>query len=135
MNVVATVRLIALSSDMELEYLYLQVPAAMITAIASCRAVVRLMEFSTTEAYVHDMTHVVPQVTKTVPGTTVPCLLSRRGQSQSHRPEVHVTTEHITMAEYPTPDYDSPASKSGFSLGSYEQDLIPVKGISDKDVT
>lgn len=59
------------------------------------------MEFSTTEAYVHDMTHVVPQVTKTVPGTTVPCLLSRRGQSQSHRPEVHVTTEHITMAEYP----------------------------------
>jgi len=60
------------------------------------------MEFSATEAYVHDMTNVVPQtgkITKCVAGA-VPGLLSRREKSQGARPEVHVTTEHITMTEY-----------------------------------
>ncbi|KAF5363903.1 hypothetical protein D9756_000860 [Leucocoprinus leucothites] len=113
------------------------IPAAMITAIASCRAVVRLMEFSTTEAYVHDMSHVAhaSKTSKTV-ASVIPRLLPKREKSQSTRPEVHVTTEHITMAEFPSPGYGSPCSKSGFSLGSDRDSTSgkDAKTISDKDM-
>lgn len=69
------------------------------SSIAACRAVIRLMEFSATEAYVHDMTHVSGN--KGAKQSVIPRLRSRREKSMSTRPEVHVTTEHFTMAEFP----------------------------------
>jgi hypothetical protein len=58
------------------------IPAATITAIASCRAVIRLLEFSSAEVYVQGKSGLVS-----------------RGQITT-RPEIHVTTEHITMGEF-----------------------------------
>jgi len=63
------------------------IPAATITAIASCRAVMRLLEFSSSEAYVG----------KSAILTMGP---------KATRPEIHVTTEHITMGEFETPSDD-----------------------------
>lgn len=59
------------------------------------------MEFTATETYVHDMSHISGNGNKSAKHSVIPRLLSRREKSMSMRPEVHVTTEHITMAEFP----------------------------------
>ncbi|KXN87874.1 hypothetical protein AN958_07883 [Leucoagaricus sp. SymC.cos] len=110
------------------------VPAAMITSIAACRAVIRLMEFSTSEAYVHDMSHVA-QASNTVKQTILSRLHPKREKSMSTRPEVRVTTEHITMAEFPSPSYPSPCSKSGYSVESSDQGSAKdTKALSEKEI-
>jgi hypothetical protein len=58
------------------------------------------MEFNSKEAYVHDMSHVAAQTSKTAK-QSITRLLPKREKSMNTRPEVHVTTEHITMAEFP----------------------------------
>ncbi|KAF9449909.1 hypothetical protein P691DRAFT_515225 [Macrolepiota fuliginosa MF-IS2] len=112
------------------------VPAAMVTSIAACRAVIRLMEFSSSEPYVHDMSHISGSGTKSAKQSIIPRLRSKREKTMSTRPEVHVTTEHITMAEFPSPSYSSPCSKSGFSITSCEDSTSAkeAKGISEKDI-
>jgi len=61
------------------------IPAATITAIASCRAVIRLLEFSSGDVFVQGKTGLISKAHKTT------------------RPEIHVTTEHITMGEFDSP--------------------------------
>lgn len=69
------------------------------SSIAACRAVIRLMEFSATETYVHEMSKVGAK--KGTKPSIVPRWSRREKGMSSARPEVHVTTEHITMAEFP----------------------------------
>jgi len=110
------------------------IPAAMITSIAACRAVIRLMEFSASEAYIHDMSHVATGG-RSLKQSIIP--RARRREKCMSRPEVHVTTEHITMAEFPSPSYSSPGSKSAFSLSSGDLDLASAKdmnAVSEKDI-
>ncbi|KAH6915143.1 hypothetical protein BKA70DRAFT_1420088 [Coprinopsis sp. MPI-PUGE-AT-0042] len=74
------------------------IPAASITSIAACRAVIRLIEFKAPELYVHGAgpsSHIGSRRPFGPAGTPRPPKLS------SPRAEVHVTTEHITMAEFP----------------------------------
>ncbi|EKM80504.1 hypothetical protein AGABI1DRAFT_84946 [Agaricus bisporus var. burnettii JB137-S8] len=57
------------------------------------------MEFSATETYVHEMSKVGAK--KGTKPSIVPRWSRREKGMSSARPEVHVTTEHITMAEFP----------------------------------
>jgi len=66
------------------------IPAATITAIASCRAVIRLLEFSSGEIYVQGKSAVVSKTQKAT------------------RPEIHVMTEQITMGEFEASETPSP---------------------------
>ncbi|KAF8665804.1 hypothetical protein AX16_000248 [Volvariella volvacea WC 439] len=70
------------------------IPAATITSIAACRAVLRLLEFGSNEVYVHT----ISAITTSNPArqSVAPFPLAKANK----RPEVHVTTEHITMAEF-----------------------------------
>ncbi|KAF5393982.1 hypothetical protein D9757_000207 [Collybiopsis confluens] len=79
------------------------IPAAAITSIASCRAVMRLFEFTSNEVYVHSgmaQSGSGPHITRNPRISAAP-------QFAMARPEVIVTTEHITMSEFPS-DSDSP---------------------------
>ncbi len=58
-----------------------------------------MMEFSASEAYVHDMSHIASGG-KSIRQSVMPRARPRREKGMS-RPEVHVTTEHITMTEFP----------------------------------
>ncbi|RDB17243.1 hypothetical protein Hypma_001766 [Hypsizygus marmoreus] len=82
-------------------------PPATITSIAACRAVIRLMEFSSGDVYVHSM----PAITSIHPirHSVAPYSLPKSPIYVVKRPEVHVTTEHIAMAEFSA---TSPYSKS-----------------------
>jgi len=72
------------------------VPAAAISAIAACRAVMRLIEFNSTEVFVHSTsTHGV-----NTSGVLDPQSKPSRYTLSRSRPQVHVTTEHITMSEF-----------------------------------
>jgi len=89
------------------------IPAATITSIAACRAVIRLLEFSgTNDVYVHSMSNITS--THPIRHSMAPYSLPKSPKYALKRPEVHVTTEHITMAEFPSPSSagDSPYSKS-----------------------
>jgi hypothetical protein len=63
--------------------------------------VIRLLEFSSGEAYIHSL----PAIANSNPTrqNTAPYVHPKsKPQKYAHkRPEVHVTTEHITMAEFP----------------------------------
>ncbi|KAF9008688.1 hypothetical protein BDQ17DRAFT_1236446 [Cyathus striatus] len=77
-----------------------QIPAASITAIASCRAVIRLQEFNASgDVYVHSVSLATNSNTarQTI---AVPKLSKKAKKFSMTRPEVHVTTEQITMAEF-----------------------------------
>lgn len=78
------------------------IPAATITSIAACRAVMRLLSFQHNDLYVHSAVASTPRrADPGAPPTFKPQKLPLT------RPEVHVTTEHITMAEFPSPSGSS----------------------------
>ena|ERR1700722_11773743 len=63
------------------------------SSIAACRAVIRLMEFNGQDVYVQSMGQVShAQIRSTA---------SRPPKYTPPRPEIHVTTEAITVAEFP----------------------------------
>ncbi|RDB23295.1 hypothetical protein Hypma_009572 [Hypsizygus marmoreus] len=86
------------------------IPAATITSIAACRAVIRLLEFSSGDVYVHSMSAITS--THPIRHSIAPYSLPKSPNYVVKRPEVHVTTEHITMAEFPPSGANSPYSKS-----------------------
>ncbi|KAF8076169.1 hypothetical protein FPV67DRAFT_1470606 [Lyophyllum atratum] len=75
------------------------IPAATITSIAACRAVIRLLEFSSSDVYVHSVSNITS--THPIRHSMAPYALPKSPKYAVKRPEVHVTTEHITMAEFP----------------------------------
>ncbi|KAF8639928.1 hypothetical protein AX17_001178 [Amanita inopinata Kibby_2008] len=86
------------------------IPAATVTSIAACRAVIRLLEFSAADVYIHSMTGIVNGDPSRQ--SIAPFALPRVPKYALTRPEVHVTTEHITMAEFPTSSSPSPYDKT-----------------------
>ncbi|KAF6762761.1 hypothetical protein DFP72DRAFT_876875 [Ephemerocybe angulata] len=78
------------------------IPAATITSIAACRAVMRLLTFKGNDLYIHSAVASTPRRIDPNPPKFKPQKLPLT------RPEVHVTTEHITMAEFPTSGTSSP---------------------------
>ncbi|EAU84579.2 hypothetical protein CC1G_00098 [Coprinopsis cinerea okayama7 len=72
------------------------VPAASITSIAACRAVIRLVEFRSSDQFVPSASFGTNQGRRAFPAA-----VPGKPTKSSTRPEVHVTTEHITMAEFP----------------------------------
>ncbi|TFK43155.1 hypothetical protein BDQ12DRAFT_166518 [Crucibulum laeve] len=85
------------------------IPAATITSIASCRAVIRLLEFSSSEIYVHSTSIVTSShgARHSIVSPTLP----KFQKFVLTRPEVHVMTEHITMSEFSPADSESPYAK------------------------
>ena len=71
--------------------------------IAACRAVIRLLEFGSSEVYSLSMSAV--ENTNPVPHSIVqyarPKSKSQKYTPTSKRAEIHVTTENIAMAEFP----------------------------------
>ncbi|KAK7470872.1 hypothetical protein VKT23_002288 [Stygiomarasmius scandens] len=103
------------------------IPAAVVSSIASCRAVMRLLDFNTND------THYVQSVSVSVgrSGTTH----TIRRQSHKPYPEILVTTEHITRSEFPNVhDEESPSSGKTQS-GSFDiergRENFPFSGHSD----
>ena len=84
-----------------------QVPAACFSAIAACRAVIRLQEFSRPDVYVHSASQIVsggsaqsPNYTGGGASRAVRRFTSRRNDMQFARPEVHVTTDQFVVEDY-----------------------------------
>lgn len=65
-------------------------------SIAACRAVMRLLKFSSNDVYVHSVSI---NNSNPVRQSVAPFALPK-SPKYVRRPEVHVTTEHITMAEF-----------------------------------
>ncbi|KAK0242531.1 hypothetical protein EDD85DRAFT_293393 [Armillaria nabsnona] len=77
------------------------VPAALVSSIASGRAVMRLLDFHSHDVYVHSMSGMSSG--NTPPRAPAPAAFAVSVAAPPlTRPEVHVTTEHFTMHEYPT---------------------------------
>ncbi|KAJ8698062.1 hypothetical protein PTI98_004816 [Pleurotus ostreatus] len=102
------------------------VPAAAVSSIAACRAVIRLQEFASAEVYVHS--------TSQMSGGNNVVIAARRSMAAAKakhgvaRPEIRVTTEHITMEEFssrPT-EVASPYSKTERRTSSSSDDLESV---------
>ncbi|KAK0191189.1 hypothetical protein F5146DRAFT_1137979 [Armillaria mellea] len=77
---------------------------ALVSSIASGRAVMRLLDFHSHDVYVHSMSGMssgnIP------PRAPVPAAFAVSVAAPPlTRPEVHVTTEHFTMHEYPRAQY------------------------------
>ncbi|KAI0921522.1 hypothetical protein AcW2_006467 [Taiwanofungus camphoratus] len=81
------------------------VPAATFSAIAACRAVIRLHEFTHTDVYVHSATQMVPKLR----GNNAERSL-RAQAAMFARPEVHVTMDHIIMEDF-SPSADTHEAK------------------------
>ncbi|KAK0453391.1 hypothetical protein EV421DRAFT_677721 [Armillaria borealis] len=80
------------------------VPAALVSSIASGRAVMRLLDFHSHDVYVHSMSGMSSG--NTPPRAPVPAAFAVSVAAPPlTRPEVHVTTEHFTMHEYPRAQY------------------------------
>lgn len=80
------------------------VPAALVSSIASGRAVMRLLDFHSHDVYVHSMSGMSSG--NTPPRAPVPAAFAVSVAAPPlTRPEVHVTTEHFTMHEYPRTQY------------------------------
>ncbi|PFH52681.1 hypothetical protein AMATHDRAFT_74138 [Amanita thiersii Skay4041] len=78
-------------------------------SIAACRAVIRLLEFSANDVYIHSLSAVTGSIG--VRQSIAPYVLPRAPKYALTRPEVHVTTEHIMMAEISPSTTESPYSK------------------------
>ncbi|TFK27079.1 hypothetical protein FA15DRAFT_666815 [Coprinopsis marcescibilis] len=112
------------------------IPAATITSIAACRAVIRLVEFRSKEVYVHSA---AVMGSNQGSGRPMPPVQVKATKAHLTRPEVHVTTEHITMAEFPTSGTNSPYQQTNRShRSSYiidgnsakDQEALSEKGSS-----
>ncbi|KAJ6599284.1 hypothetical protein DFH09DRAFT_1243689 [Mycena vulgaris] len=76
-----------------------QVPAATVSSIAACRAVMRLLDYNS-DVYVHSMAAVMPSSDPR--HSVAPFSFPAVPRFALTRPEgVLVTTEHITMSEFP----------------------------------
>lgn len=72
------------------------------SSMAACRAVMRLLEFNSNDVYIHS-------ISAAMAGSNPPVTIAHHNivphinfQKVSRtRPEVRVTTEHITMSEFP----------------------------------
>ncbi|KAL1744409.1 hypothetical protein HDZ31DRAFT_38747 [Schizophyllum fasciatum] len=74
------------------------IPAACISSILACRCVMRLLEFNTTDVYVHTISGL-----NSIPGqeSLTPYTHTKSHAYSISRPaEVVITTEHYSMAEY-----------------------------------
>jgi hypothetical protein len=73
--------------------------------MAACRAVMRLLDFNCNDVYVHSVSAAMAGGnSNSAPVPTTRQSLTSHFKSQKMgltRPEIHVTTEHITMAEFP----------------------------------
>jgi len=110
------------------------IPAATITSIAACRAVIRLLEFRTSDIYVHSAS----AINNSNPARhgVAPRALSKAHKIALTRPEVHVTTEHITMAEFPASGSNSPYTKTEHNDRTSSLDLPSLRNTtvnSEKD--
>ncbi|KAH0587380.1 hypothetical protein H2248_006177 [Termitomyces sp. 'cryptogamus'] len=85
------------------------IPAATVTSIAACRAVIRLLDFKSNDVYVHSMSNIAS--VHPIRHSIAP-YSPKSPKYALKRPEVHVTTEHITMAEFSPSSADSPYSNS-----------------------
>ncbi|KAL4265636.1 hypothetical protein AB1N83_000189 [Pleurotus pulmonarius] len=101
------------------------VPAAAVSSIAACRAVIRLQEFASAEVYVHSASQ--------MSGGNNVVIAARRSMAAAKakhgvaRPEIRVTTEHITMEEFSSPtEVASPYSKTERRTSSSSDDLESV---------
>lgn len=72
------------------------VPAATFSAIAACRAVMRLQQFSHSDVYVHTASQVTGAAARRFTGAPA------RRSFVFARPEVHVTTDHFVMEDFVT---------------------------------
>ncbi|KAG5646411.1 hypothetical protein DXG03_003461 [Asterophora parasitica] len=70
----------------------------------------RLLEFSSADVYVHSMSNITS--THPIRQSMAPFPMPKAPKYALTRPEVHVTTEHITMAEFPPSGANSPYSAS-----------------------
>ncbi|KAF5387597.1 hypothetical protein D9615_000197 [Tricholomella constricta] len=104
------------------------IPAATITSIAACRAVIRLLEFSSSDVYVHSMSNITS--THPIRHSIAPYALPKSPKYALTRPEVHVTTEHITMAEFPPSGANSPYSKSH----SHQTSSVDLQSARDTEI-
>ncbi|KAJ7095180.1 hypothetical protein B0H15DRAFT_95402 [Mycena belliarum] len=90
------------------------IPAAAVASIAACRAVMRLLDYNS-DVYIHSMTAVIPSDPR---HSNMPFSLPSAPRFNLTRPEgVLVTTEHITMSEFPSP---IPAAYSKRDIRRYE---------------
>jgi len=71
-------------------------------AIAACKSVIRLAEFGNREVYIHSPSDAAPNVRSRRSGQGPYDIgtFVQAPRNRSTRPEIHVTTEHITMAEF-----------------------------------
>src|ERR1700722_582054 len=74
---------------------FLRLKLTLFRVVASCRAVIRLQEFSTPEVFTSSnlVVHKNPRIGAALGATSTPPRYTLT------RPQVHVTTEHITMDE------------------------------------
>ncbi|KAJ3981861.1 hypothetical protein F5890DRAFT_1533003 [Lentinula detonsa] len=91
-------------------------PAAAVSSIASCRAVMRLLDYTSGDVYVHSTSGVAQSSGNNATRQGPPRASAVVPKFATTRPEVLVTTEHITMSEFVT-DSDSPYTKTGHSIG------------------
>jgi len=71
--------------------------------MAACRAVMRLLDFNCNDVYVHSVSAAMAGNSNNAPVPIRQSLTShfKPPKMGATRPEIHVTTEHITMAEFP----------------------------------
>ncbi|KAJ3887801.1 hypothetical protein GG344DRAFT_80359 [Lentinula edodes] len=102
-------------------------PAAAVSSIASCRAVMRLLDYTSGDVYVHSMSGAGQSSGNNGTRQGHPRASAMVPKFATARPEVLVTTEHITMSEFVT-DSDSPYTKTSHSIGN---DLEIVEATDD----
>ncbi|KAJ3875907.1 hypothetical protein F5051DRAFT_441994 [Lentinula edodes] len=96
-------------------------------SIASCRAVMRLLDYTSGDVYVHSMSGAGQSSGNNGTRQGHPRASAMVPKFATARPEVLVTTEHITMSEFVT-DSDSPYTKTSHSIGN---DLEIVEATDD----
>ncbi|KAF8204954.1 hypothetical protein BJ912DRAFT_15628 [Pholiota molesta] len=107
------------------------IPAATVTSIAACRAVMRLLDFNSNDVYIHSMSGggSNPPITHNMPSHLKAQKLGLA------RPEVRVVTEHITMTEFPASGTCSAYTKNEHHIGSTctdTQSMRDLEALSDK---
>ncbi|KAK0468117.1 uncharacterized protein EV420DRAFT_1635375 [Desarmillaria tabescens] len=111
------------------------VPAALVSSIASGRAVMRLLDFHSHDVYVHSMSGMSSG--NTPPRAPAPTTFAVSVAAPPlTRPEVHVTTEHFTMHEYPRAQYrKSQDTQNSLDLEAGSESYNGVKGESVTSIT
>ncbi|KAJ3856950.1 hypothetical protein EV368DRAFT_78244 [Lentinula lateritia] len=119
-------------------------PAAAVSSIASCRAVMRLLDYTSGDVYVHSVSGAGQSSGNNGTRQGHPRASAMVPKFATARPEVLVTTEHITMSEFvwvsttfavtitselcSRTDSDSPYTKTNHSIGN---DLEIIEATDD----